>query len=146
MFSQLLFGVRGLQLLLSLFSSLCLFCFGLAMSPPHLFLPLDFSKDSFRNCLSFHEKKDSNFSFSLCLSPSFLCRPFSEGKGHPCNALSLCLSLLFQLSADFFFHLSPRSLALSCSLCLSLPLPSLRCQWASNWGSVIGREKRLGEK
>lgn len=120
MFSQLLFGVRGLQLLLSFYSSLCLFCFGLAMSPPHLFLPLDFSKDSFRN---FSRKKGFEFLVqSLFVSFLPLCRPFSEGKGHPCNALSLCLSLLFQLSADFFFHLSPRSRALSLFLALFFSL------------------------
>lgn len=47
------------------------------------------------------------------------------------------LSLYPAFSFLSFFHLSPYFLS---------PSAPVLFQWASNWGSVIGREKRLGEK
>lgn len=88
-----------------------------------------------------------NLSFSLCSSLFFLSFDlFLKEKG-TLLMLSVSLSLSFKLPADFFlsFVLS-LSLSLSLSISFSLSLSPLRCQWASNWGSVIGREKWLGEK
>lgn len=96
----------------------------------------------------FREKRDLNFSFSLCSSPSFLCVDlFLKEKGTPVM-LSVSVCLFYFNSPLISFFICPLALALSHSFLLSffLSLPSLRCQWASNWGSVIGREKRLGEK
>lgn len=63
-----------------------------------------------------------NFSFFLRSSLP-LPRPFSEGEGHAGNALSLCLSLSFQLSADSFHFILSFVPSLFLSLHLSLCLP-----------------------
>lgn len=91
----------------------------------YTFLPLDFSKDSFRMYFFLRVKK-KNWNFSLCSSLFFLSVDlFLKEKGTTV-ILSLCLSLLFQLSADFFFHLSLLSLPLSLFSSVSLSL-SFRC-------------------
>lgn len=133
---------------------ICLFCLAscvFASLSPCLLLPL--TKITAIEAVPFLLMKlqAPNFSFNPHLSLFFhSVGPFSSLKEMTDTfvlALSLSVPFLFQLHACpfillslclSFFHSPPPSLSLS-------PSAPLLFQWASNWGSVIGREKRLGE-
>lgn len=126
--------------------NICLFCFGLAMSlplvPTHYFV-----KNTVWEAMSFYQWKFMlwiflSHSLSSCLFFLSVDLFFSlKETADTGNALLLCLLYFNSTPVSTFcfscFHLSPHFLSPS-----ALEL----FQWASNWGSVIGREKWLGEK